>query len=338
MKRLLVKTIFSAALILMMAVSTQAADKLKMSVSAPGTSPYLTMTTMAPLVNQAQDKVEIKVDATGAATKHMIELAQGKLDICMSAPTAFDWMKRKVKMYKKMKDAPRLAKNLRLVYWFPVGQNHIVTYASSNIRSFEDVRGKKVFLGPPGGGAWATSRQWLERVSGLKVDEDYRNVKASKSSAFQGFQDRQFDVFITSGIAPFPQVEQLALTSKLYFLGLNKEQFEANEKAVAMTKALGRGLGIIPKGIYGKNVINTEDIYALQSVVGVVVNKSMSDDTAYLISKKFWEGVKKNVKDYPWLRFVTLEYAVQEGGMKLHPGVARYYREIGLNIPPGAAP
>ena len=52
-----------------------------MSVIAPGTSPYLIMTTMATIVNQGQDKVQIKVDATGAATKHMIELAQGKIDI-----------------------------------------------------------------------------------------------------------------------------------------------------------------------------------------------------------------------------------------------------------------
>jgi TRAP transporter TAXI family solute receptor len=213
-----------------------------------------------------------------------------------------------------------------------------VTYANSNIRSFEDVRGKKVFLGPPGGGAWDTARQWLETAAGLKVNKDFDNVKASWSSAAQGFQDRQFDVFITSGIAPYPQVEQLALTSKLYILGLTKAEFEANEKAVALTKIPGRGLGIIPQGIYGRNVINTEDIYTLQSIVGVAVHKSMSDDKAYLITKTFWEGAKKSVEAYPWLQFVTLELAVKDGGLKLHPGVARYYREIGLSIPAGSAP
>ena len=39
---------------------------------------------------------------------------------------------------------------------------------------------------------------------------------------------------------------------------------------------------------------------------------------------------------HPWLKDVTLEYAVQDGGMKLHPGALRYYDEIGLAIPEGS--
>jgi hypothetical protein len=30
------------------------------------------------------------------------------------------------------------------------------------IRSAEDIRGKRVFLGPPGGGAWNAAKEWLE--------------------------------------------------------------------------------------------------------------------------------------------------------------------------------
>ena len=127
-----------------------------------------------------------------------------------------------------------------------------MTYADDKIRTFEDVRGKRVFLGPPGGGAWAAAAEWFEAAGGLKAKKDFENVKASWSSAFQGFQDRQFDVFVTGGIAPYPQIEQLALTSKLYLLGLTKAEFDANKKAYAVTHKPGREVGIIPKGIYGK--------------------------------------------------------------------------------------
>ena len=72
-----------------MAPSLEAAQKLKMSTIAPGSSAYLVMTTMATIVNQGQDNFEIKVDATGAATKHMIELAQGKMDLCMTSPVVY---------------------------------------------------------------------------------------------------------------------------------------------------------------------------------------------------------------------------------------------------------
>ena len=83
-----------------------------------------------------------------------------------------------------------------------------------------DIKGKTVFLGPPGGGAWAAATNWVKILTGYEPDKDFENVKASWSSALQGFQDRQFDVYVTTGIAPFPQVEQLALTSKLRLLGL----------------------------------------------------------------------------------------------------------------------
>ena len=39
----------------------------------------------------------------------------------------------------------------------------------------------------------------------------------------------------------------------------------------------------------------------------------------------------------PWLEHITLDYAVQEGGARLHPGAERYYREVGVTIPEGTA-
>ena len=191
MKKQFLKSTAIAVFVLMMSISLQAAQKLKMSTIAPGSSAYLTMTTMATMINQAQDDIEIKVDATGAATKHMIELAQGKIDICMNSPVVYSLMKAQKAMYKKLKNAPELAENLRLLFWFSYGQYHVVTYAESGIRTFEDIRGKRVFLGPPGGGAWNAAREWVESASGLKPHKDFKNVKGSWSSAFQGFQDRQ---------------------------------------------------------------------------------------------------------------------------------------------------
>jgi TRAP transporter TAXI family solute receptor len=323
-------------LILAMASGVQAAEKLKMSTISPGSSAYLTMSTMATMINQAQNEFEIKVDATGAATKHMIDLAKDKIDICMNSPVVYSLMKAQKAMYSKLKDAPELAQNLTLLFWFPYGQYHVVTYADAGIRTLEDIRGKRVFLGPPGGGAWNAASEWVEVTTGLKANEDFDNVKGSWSSAFQGFQDRQFDVYVVGGIAPFPQVEQLSLTSKLHILGLTKEAFEANEGALKATSKPGREVGIISDGTYGEGVDNKGDIYTLGSIVGVSVNKSMEKDIAYKLTKLFWEEAKKNSETHPWLKNLSKEYAVQNGGMKLHPGAAKYYAEQGVSIPEGS--
>jgi hypothetical protein len=328
--------VLTVTLLLVMAGTVQAAKTLKMSTIAPGSSAYLTMTTMATMVNQAQDKLHIKVDATGAATKHMIDLAKGKIDLCMSNPVIYSFMKNRKVMYKKLEDAPELSKNLRLLFWFPYGQYHAVTYVDAGIKTLKDIKGKRVFLGPPGGGAWNASREWVEATTGFKPNKDFDNFKGSWSSAFQGFQDRQFDVYIVGGLAPFPQVEQLALTSKLHLLGLTKKEYEANPAAIKVTTKVGRELGIIPVGVYGKGVDNKEDVYTLGGVVGVSVNKKMEDDTAYNLVKLFWEQAKKNSKTHPWLKHLSMSYAVRKGGMKLHPGAAKYYKEQGIKIPEGS--
>ncbi len=317
------------------ASGAQAAD-LKMATIAPGTSAYLTMSTMATIVNQRSDH-DITVDATGAATKHIIDMAEGNLELCMTSPTVFWLMQTQRAMYAKLDKAPELSKNVRLVYWFPYGAYHVLTYASDGMHTLEDIRDKKVFLGPPGGGAWNAAAQWIEAQTGMKPGEDFENFKASWSSALQAFQDRQVDVYINGGIAPFPQVEQLAATSTLRILGPTKAEVEAQtEEQLKPTTARGRSLDVIPAGIYGEKVANPEDVYTLGAVVGVVTRVDMDDDTIYEVTKSFWEGVAEMRDSAPWLGRVTLDYAVREGGVPLHPGAERYYKEIGLEIPEGS--
>jgi TRAP-type uncharacterized transport system substrate-binding protein len=71
-------------------------------------------------------------------------------------------------------------------------------------------------------------------------------------------------------------------------------------------------------------------------VVGVSVNKDMDNDTAYKLAKLFWEQAKKSSKTHPWLKRLSMKYAVQNGGMQLHPGAAKYYEEQGIKVPAGS--
>jgi hypothetical protein len=92
----------------------------------------------------------------------------------------------------------------------------------------------------------------------------------------------------------------------------------------------------IPAGIYGDGVVNTEDVYTLGAVVGTTARKDLDADLIYNITKTYWEASKGAMDTNPWLKDVTLEYGVQDGGMSLHPGALRYYEEIGLDIPDGS--
>jgi TRAP transporter TAXI family solute receptor len=258
----------------------------------------------------------------------------------MTSPTVYHWLLNGLAMYQKVPDHAELASKQRLLLWFPYGQYHVVVHEDSGIRTLQDLKGKKVFLGPPGGGAWSAARGWVKAVTGLDPEEgDFENVKASWSSAFQGFQDRHFDVYVNGGIAPFPQVEQLSLTSEIRLIGLDQAGYEASQSAKDYLRALnGRELGIIEQGVYGDKVRMDHDIYTLGAAVGIMARADMDDDQVYAITKAFWDNIDEARASTPWLGAITLDYAVHEGGMPLHPGALRYYEETGVPIPEGSKP
>ncbi|GHA57411.1 C4-dicarboxylate ABC transporter substrate-binding protein [Amylibacter ulvae] len=336
MKRL-IKIAATGVAIVGMAAASFAGEKVRMATIAPGSSAYLVMTTMASSVNGAQDKYDITVDATGAATKHMIEAAQGKLDIVMASPAIMDFMANGTAMYGSLPNAPELRENLSLLFWFPYGAYHTVVYADSGINTLQDIKGKRVFLGPPGGGAYNTAAGWIKATTGFEAGTDYEAVKASWGTALQGFQDRQFDVYINGGIPPFPQIEQLALTSNLRILGLSKANADVASVSgggiQAATTALGRSMDVIPAGIYGNTVQSDGDVYTVGSLVGVVARNDMSEDAVYEITKSFWESLPEIRKTAPYMNAVNLDTAFSADNVKLHAGALKYYQQLGVRIP-----
>lgn len=330
---------FVATALAALSVNTATAQEtIRMSTVAPGTATYRTMTTFSTIANQNQDKYSIQVDATGASSKHMIELAQGKIDLSLGTPVIYDFLKNQQAMYQKVTNGAELAKNIKLVMWFPYGQYHIVVSENSGIKTLADLRGKKVFLGPPGGAAWQGSYDWLKATVGLDATAgDVENVKASWGSALQAFQDGQIDAYIAGAIAPAPSIEELALTNKIRLLGLTKEEFDSNEAVQEMFRAFPtREADVIPMGVYGDNVVMDGDIYTMSSRVGIVARSDLSEDAVYEVTKAFWENVGEAAESVKWLASLSQDYAVDAKGIPLHPGALRYYLEAGLDVPEGS--
>lgn len=58
--------------------------------------------------------------------------------------------------------------------------------------------------------------------------------------------------------------------------------------------------------------------------------------SAYMITRTFWENADAARVTPPWMSDISLDYAIGESGMPLHPGALRYYEEIGSAIPEGS--
>lgn len=299
---------------------------LRMATIAPGLSAATTMATFANIVTDNLDNVTIEVAAGGAATLHMMEVARGNLDFSMTNPVVFALMADGRAMYANEPDAPELSGNLNLLMLYPYGPYHFAVRADSDIELLDDIEGASVFLGPQGGGAYNAARGWVEQTTGLVAGEDYETITANWQTGFQAFLDGNIDVYVNGCLDPCGQFIQFTETEEVRFLGPESHEGDA------VTKYLGpfRFREAIPSGLYDGQM-NADEVMSFNAMVGIGVRADLDEDLVYQVTKTFWENLGQITSDAPWTAALDVAFSASNPGrMTIHPGAARYYREVGI--------
>lgn len=298
---------------------------LKMATIAPSLGQAVTMATFANVVTDNLDDVSIEVSGGGAATVHMMEVARGNLDLSMTSPVVYNLMAGGKAMYANQADAPELSENLSLLMWFPYGAYHFAVRADSDIEFLDDIEGASVFLGPQGGGAYNASRGWIEATTGLVVGEDYDAIKANWQTGFQAFMDGKIDVYVNGCLDPCGNFIQFTETEDIRFLGPDSDQGEAVEKFLGKWRYRGE----IPAGLYDGQK-NEASVISFDTAVGIAVRADLDEETVYQVTKIFWDNIEQVTSNAPWANALDVNFAASKRGlMELHPGAARYYKEVG---------
>ena len=308
--------------------AAQAKEFYKLGSLAPGMSPFTVNTAFATIVNKYVRDVEIQVSATGTGMRHQLLTARGRMDFFMSGPIGQWLMERQIGPFRKLTNGKELSGRLRHIFTYEIGPYHYVTYADSGIVKIADFRGRKVFIGPPGGAATRVVARMIENQTGLVAGKDFTRINMGWSAAIQAFQDRKFDALVFPTNAPSPAIQQIALNNRLRLLPVDVS------KQDSLLRTPGRTIRSIDPGVYGRNMVNTEPVPTLGALVGIGVRASMPEDTVYRMTKAFWEHVEEAHATAIWMKnAIDLKVALAVVPHGLHPGAARYYRERGLTIP-----
>lgn len=319
------KLAIAASAAMIWAAPAQAQETLKMATIAPSLGQAITMATFANIVTDNLDDVEIEVSGGGAATLHMMEVARGNLDMSMTSPVIYNLMSAGKAMYAKEPEAPELAKNYKLLMWFPYGQYHFAVRGNSDIQVLDDIEGASVFLGPQGGGAYNAARGWVEATTGLVVGEDYDAIKANWQTGFQAFLDGKIDVYVNGCLDPCGQFIQFTETENLRFIGPESDEGEEVDKWLGKWRYRAE----VPAGMYDGQ-INEGPVMSFDTAVGIGVRADLDDETVYKITKTFWDNLEQVTSEAPWAKALDVKFAASKRGlMELHPGAERYYREVG---------
>lgn len=311
-------------------------ENLRVHTLNPGSSPF-TFTTTMQTVLQRELPVQLNVTSGMAATRSTLDAARGEVDLYVSGPSINHFMKNGLAMYKDIEEAPELFKNVRSILNYPLGPYHVLTFADSGIEKLEDIKGKRVFLGPPGGGATNTTLAIVESVTGYKPDVDYELAKLDWSSGNQAFQDRQVDLVLIPTELPSASIQQFALLNEIRLIDIPEEAME-REPLKSILEVPGRLVTSIQPDVYGENQINEEPVRTVGAWVGLGTRVGMDEELVYQITKSIFENIDDFHEAADWMKTITVETAFDTMNAPLHPGALRYYREIGVEIPEDLVP
>lgn len=201
---------------------------------------------------------------------------------------------------------------------------HIIVPANSDIQSVYDFKGHRVGVGQPGGIVLDVSNMFLEAL-GYK-EGDFQRFEIKLANQCDYLADGQLDVVMWIGTAALPAVSQLIATKDVRFI-------EIDDAAIA---AMQKACSVIEKTVIKANTYagQTKDIQTFCTRQILVASKDVSNEAVYQVTKLILENVDALKAIYPALGIISKDTALLgfNENTPLHPGAARYYKEIGLNV------
>lgn len=312
------KSLVVALLIVVMACSTISAASrdpkfLTVGTASTGGAFYPIGIAMADIIT---NKVGISTTAqiTGGAVENNFLIQNRTADLAITMGfMAYNAVKGVTPYKEKMTDINVLFSGLSK------GVFHVVVNKNSSIRSIKDLKGKKVALGPAGGGAIAVAND-VFKFYGMSSN-DFKPVYISYEQAADALTDGNIDAIVVQSAAPAPAITQLTASNKqIRVLSLEDDYLNKILKEATYYSKI-----VLPKAMYG-----TEQATTIYTSLVVVVNKKMSQDLAYRITKALFENVDVIKNSHPSAKELDIKEAVKALPAPLHPGAAKYYKEKGI--------
>lgn len=198
-------------------------------------------------------------------------------------------------------------------------QVQIVTL-DPEIKSVADLKGKNVSVGDSGSGVYFNAVDVLGAYD-LTID-DINPTYQSFGDSVDSLQDGKIDAaFITAG-APTTAVTSLAATRDVYLVQLDNDHIDKLiETSPYYTK------NVIPASAYNMK----EDATTVAVGAVIIARDDVSDDDIYNVVSGIFNSIETLGHDKK--NELNLEFAASVTAVPYHPGAAKYFDEMGFEVP-----
>jgi len=264
---------------------------------------------------EASQDYMVSAESTKGSTENIRRLASGDFDFTMSNAAvtwyavrgAGDWEGNPLPLRAIATMAPNVA--------------FFITPESTGIESFEDLKGKRVVVGPAGSGMEAFIRPILEE-HGVTYD-DFTPLYQGQAGAVELLQDGAADAAFLGGAVPTASIVQATATRPINFIPFEPEVRERLIEKYEFFK---------PHTIAAGTYKGQEEDYPCLNVgsMHLITDAEEEEAFVYWLTKSIYEASDKIAQTHKAGNSLNAANVVVDTGTPFHPGAIRYYKEIGI--------
>jgi TRAP transporter TAXI family solute receptor len=259
--------------------------------------------------------VRASVESSGASVANSNLIANKDADLAILQNDIANYAYYGMLMFKKP------IKNMRGIATLYPETCQIQVRKGAGIKSVADLKGKRVSLGPLGGGTEQNALQILEAY-GLTVNDLAKVQRLTSQESADFMKDGRIDAaFYTVGVGAAVLTDTAVMTP-CDIVPIDDEHIKKLQKKYPF---------------YAKDVVKAgaykgldSDIQTVAVMAMIVGRKGLKTDLVYNVTKAIFEHLDRLHAAHAKLKAVTLESAMDGMSIPLHPGAEQYFKEKGI--------
>jgi hypothetical protein len=268
--------------------------------------------------NLGEFGVSCTVDISGGSIPNIKDLRNGNVDLAMIQS---DLQQDALAGTGPFEDEGPF-ENLRSMFALYVEHFTVVARGDKDIETFEDLKGKRVYVG-------GTDSSRRDAMDVLTEAHGWTGEEVTDVSEFKGANlaealcDDEFDAFVYTIGHPNPTVREATALCDAKLVTVSDSIIEKLNRENPFYVG-----SVIPGGTY-KN--NSGDVPTLGVVATLVTSAKVPPDVIYQITKAYFENLKILQDLSPLFLSLTKDEMVETGlAAPIHEGALKYFSEVGL--------
>ena len=254
-----------------------------------------------------------QVTKASAENLNLLQAGRGELALSLGDSVSDAWQGKEEAGFKTKLDKLR---GLSATY-----NNYIqiIASADSGIKTLADLKGKRVSVGAAKSGTELNARAIL-KAAGLSYSDLSKVEYLPFGESVELMKNRQLDATLQSAGLGVASIRDLATSVKIVVVSVPAD-------VVAKVGDAAYQSVMIPANTYTGQ---TTDVPTAAIPNFLVTHSGVSDELAYQMTKAMYGNLDTLYAAHNAAKSIKRENAIKGMPIPLHPGAARYYKEVGL--------